>query len=490
MRIDYGMQQGIRTPPIISQESIVAFPCRQLVLISLVAMGVMAHDARRVRAEEFRIATWNVHEGMSVERIRGREQDFRRFGQTIKPDLLLIEEVTSLQVVEAVRDAMGLKGYYCACSDFSPADEPDFSCLEVGIISRFPFNQVIEFDVTPDRDGTKPETPAELPLLPLIKLGISRPPDDNRGFLWARIDSLRLTVAAVHLKSSRGVDGAEDRLNAVKREFVAAALAQNVNDDRLLWPDMSCLVGGDINVGHADMKKNGVDLRADFDQPGPDRDGYDDTHAIFRGGIIGGLRMRNLIGHTTEPTYPSFPSSPIDNLYVVGPAAHSFANATIHQDTFGSDHRPVVSVFTSKIYPAGATVDIQTTAVRTIQTGAPIATATDIVPVHLATRFAGQRATVELVVKSGTVMVDRSRAFLNSESDYKVATNFTVVVPGEVLAAFKTAGIDDPIPHFRDQTVRVTGVISLRQDRPQIVLSDRGQLVIVPQAANKKPATP
>ncbi len=457
----------------------------------LACIWLLSFKPVEAQLQDIRVVTWNVHEGMSVERLAKRADDFRQFGQQIKPDLLLIEEVTSLRVVEAIRDAMGLDGYHCACSDFSPADEPDFGSLEVAIISRYPFNQVIEFDPTPDRDGTKREAPAELPLLPLIKLGIQRPSDDVRGFLWARIDALRLTVAAVHLKSSRGVNGSEDRLNATKREFVAAAIAQNVIEDRQFWPDVTCLVGGDINVGHADATKNGNDLQADFDQPAPGQDGYDDTHAIFRDGIIGGLRMRNLVGHTTEPTYPSFPSSPIDNLYVVGPLVDAFAPATIVQDTFGSDHRPVVSIFKTNIDPPGKTIDIQTTAVRTILTGAPVATATDIVPVHLATRFAGQRATVELVARSGTVLADRSRAFINSEEDYRAATNFTVVLSGDVLTAFKAAGINDPIEHFRGQIVRVTGVISLRQDRPQIVLSDRTQIVIAPKpTADNKPKSP
>lgn len=217
--------------------------------------------------------------------------------------------------------------------------------MEVGIISRYPFARVIEYDPSPDNRAVRGDVP-ELALQPDLKLGIP-PPDDParvRGFLWVRIDEPRLTIAIVHLKSSRGLDGGKDLGNARLREFVAAAVAASVREDRSHFPDHTCVVAGDFNVGHADAGKNGRDIRDDHPAPLSDRhDGYDETHALLGRGLAGGLRMRNLLAHTREPSYPSFPGSAIDLIYVVGPQAERFTPAVIVSSTFGSDHCPVVT---------------------------------------------------------------------------------------------------------------------------------------------------
>ena len=63
--------------------------------------------------------------------------------------------------------------------------------------------------------------------------------------------------------------------------------------------------------------------------------------------------LLDLLGRVyREPTFPAFPSTPIDNLYVTGPGEKSFAPATIIPNTVGSDHRPVVTVYRTQISPA------------------------------------------------------------------------------------------------------------------------------------------
>jgi endonuclease/exonuclease/phosphatase family metal-dependent hydrolase len=426
-------------------------------------------------AEDIRIATWNVHEGMSVEKLANRANDLKAMAAAVKPDVLLVQEVTSLKVVEAVRDLMGLKGYYCACSDFNPGDQPDFAFFEVGIISRWPLDQVIEFDTTPD-NADKPGSPDELPINPLIKLGIRKPPEDVRGFLWARIDQIKLTTAVVHLKSSRGApSGPEDRMNAQKREYVAAAMAAGVVEDRMTWPGYSCILGGDLNVGHSDLSKNGSKLDEDFDHAAPGQDGYDDTHAIFRGGVVYGLKMHNLVGYTREPTFPAFPSTPIDNLYVTGPGEKNFSPATIVPNTFGSDHRPVVTVYRTQVLPAVAKKSPATQPAPTPVTAAP----KGVIPAAEARKYIAQSGTVEFTVVDGTLLGDGRFCFLNSSKDRTVLESFTAVLPADAIKAFAAKGIADPSQHFRGKKIRVTGKIHLRRDACQIIVEKPEQIELV-----------
>ena len=433
-------------------------------------------------ADEVRIATWNVHEGFSPAAIVARQPDFEAAGKAIRPDVLLVQEVTTLATLEAVRDALGLRGYHCAISDFNPNDEPDFANFEVGVISKYPIDQVIEYDATPD-NGTKPNAPPELQIQPQLKLGLQRPAEDTRGFLWVKIEQLKLTVAVTHLKSSRGAkSGPDDRMNAVKREFVAAAIAAGVVEDRGNWPDYSCIVGGDLNVGHSDLSKNGTKLDEDFDNSAPGQDGYDETHALFRGGLIGGLKMHNLVGHLRQPTFPAFPSTPIDNLYVTGAGEKQFQPATILNETFGSDHRPVVTVFQTKIYPPQAKPAQSSTATvikNPLVDPAPVKVP-EIVPSAEARKYVDHEGTVELQVQASALLPDRQTCFLNSLVDRTQLESFTVVIFSDGLKSFAAAGIDDPAAHFRGKKIRVTGKIHLRRDTCQIVVDKPSQIKIVP----------
>lgn len=460
------MSRPIVGSSVAAQLSRIMFGCGCLLWL----MGL----SQPVAAEDIRIATWNVHEGMSVEKLAERADDLKNMAAAVRPDVLLVQEVTSLAVVEAVRDLMGLKGYYCACSDFNPGDQPDFAFFEVGIISRWPLDQVIEYDTTPD-NADKPGAPDELPINPLLKLGIRKPPEDVRGFLWARIDQLKLTTAVVHLKSSRGApSGVEDRMNAMKREYVAGAMAAGVVEDRLVWPSYSCILGGDLNVGHSDLSKNGNRLDVDYDTPAPGQDGYDDTHAIFRGGVVYGLKMLNLVGHTREPTFPAFPSTPIDNLYVTGPGEKNFSPATIINDTFGSDHRPVVTVYRTQVLPA-----VAKPAPAPQPMPRPSIAAKGVIPAAEARKYVEQTGAVEFVVVDGMLLSDGRFCFLNSSKDRTQLESFTAVLPAETIKSFAAKGIADPAKHYFNKKIRVTGRIHLRRDACQIVVDKPEQIELV-----------
>lgn len=296
-------------------------------------------------SEEVRIATWNVRNASTVDAVKLRSDQFREAAEEVRPDILVLQEVNSLAVVKEIGKVMGLDGYHAACSNFAPGDPPDFTGLEVGILSKYPLSRVIEYDSTPDnkKSDAEPEEHAMPESVKLMgtPLGIEKPKDEFRGYLWARIDAIQLTIATVHLKSSRGEAGPMDKENAEKREYVAAVVAVGVLEDMRLWPNYTYVVAGDFNVGHSDETKNGIDLKHDCYQSCEGKDLYDETHAIFNSGLVGGLKMHNQVGHTRMPTFPSFPSTPIDNIYVAGKGKDHFSRAWIEKRTFGSDHRPV-----------------------------------------------------------------------------------------------------------------------------------------------------
>jgi len=310
----------------------------------LVAVCVALFVSTGWAQKQIKIATWNVKDVFTVEDVKVRQADFRAAAKSLKPDVLLLQEVTSYRVADAVRQAMGLKGYHVACTDFVQSDNPNRQNFEVAVLSRYPFSQVLEYDLTPDnaeeKDEDPPETRLEPPAgLPLAKVGVSR------GFLWVSIEDIQMNISVVHLKSSLGLTGKADAKNAQQREIVAAAVAASAAGDLTKFPDYALLVGGDFNVGHSDRKKNGKSLQEDFYTGDPKKDGYDDTHALLSKGIVGHLRMKNLALGIMESTYPEYPGSPIDNIYVAGKGVERFAPARKAARTFGSDHTPVWTTF-------------------------------------------------------------------------------------------------------------------------------------------------
>lgn len=291
------------------------------------------------------ICNWNCGGIMNVAAVAERADDLQRFGAEVRPDIVLLDEVTSLAVVERARDAMGLQGFYVACSDFEQADDREYDSLEVGIISRFPLTNVIEFDRSPDNTGQSGE-PAERKLERVAVEGIADV-SVSRGFLVADVEQLGLTVVVTHLKSARGAGGPQDLDNAQKRELVAAAIAWEVADRLDTHPQTTILVGGDFNVGETDRRKNGFDLNRDG-YSNTEGDLYDDTHACLGSGLIRGLHMTSLTRSLGRETYDSQQfrgSGPIDCLYVIGSRAHHFTLAQATASTYGSDHFAVWTRF-------------------------------------------------------------------------------------------------------------------------------------------------
>ena len=238
---------------------------------------------------------------------------------------------------------MGLGGYEIAASDFVQNDNNRHSSFEVGVISRFPLDSVTEND--PSADNSRGE-PFEFKMRsPLAGRAEYSSISTSRGFLRVRISELKLILHVTHLKSSNGNEGRRDLDNSRKRELVAAAIVDQVRRDRTGRPDHTVLVAGDMNIGETDERKNGFDLEEDetaFEADGRDR--YDDTHAIYSSGLIGGVRMISKTHDLGVETFDSDDfagSGPIDSIYVLGPEEGNITAATRGSSTFGSDHFPV-----------------------------------------------------------------------------------------------------------------------------------------------------
>jgi len=288
------------------------------------------------------VMTWNAGSVLSTADVPPRAAAFRSLANAQQPDVLLLQEVTSVAVVAAIREAMGLAGYHLAVSDFVQGDDASHAALEVAILSRFPLTEVREFDPFPDQTDD-PAEPEERALVPPALPGLDVA-HTSRGFLVARIGALDLSVAVTHLKSSRGDTGTGDAGNAEKRETTAAALARWVADELQARPGTTVLVGGDFNVGERDTTRNGVDLQVDCFEGATcgALDRFDETHALLGGGLVRGLAMTSL-SREIDRTYANwdYGTGPIDVLYVAGDGAGRFAAAVRGERAYGSDHFPV-----------------------------------------------------------------------------------------------------------------------------------------------------
>ena len=103
-----------------------------------------------------------------------------------------------------------------------------------------------------------------------------------------------------------------------------------------------------------------------------------------------------------------------------------------------------------------------------------------VTPLAEAARQVDKEVTVELRVASSRKLSSGQFCFLNSEKDFSSRDNFTIAIRGAALEKFAEAGIEKPEEHYRDKTIRVTGKVSLYRERPQILVDDPKQIVVVP----------
>ena len=90
-----------------------------------------------------------------------------------------------------------------------------------------------------------------------------------------------------------------------------------------------------------------------------------------------------------------------------------------------------------------------------------------------------ERVTVEMPVKAAKNCQRCSLMFLDSEEDHHDPKNFAVAVTETGKSKFTEAKIDDPAGHFKGKTIRVTGVVTVKDNQPQIEVGDPQQIEVV-----------
>ena len=100
-----------------------------------------------------------------------------------------------------------------------------------------------------------------------------------------------------------------------------------------------------------------------------------------------------------------------------------------------------------------------------------------LTPLEAANRITEQ-VTVEMLVRAAKSCPHCRQIFLDSEEDHHDPNNLAVAVTETGAAGFKGARIGDPALHFKGKTIRVTGVVTLKDNRPQIEVDDPGQIEV------------
>ena len=87
--------------------------------------------------------------------------------------------------------------------------------------------------------------------------------------------------------------------------------------------------------------------------------------------------------------------------------------------------------------------------------------------------------TVEMLVKAAKNCPHCSQIFLDSEEDHHDPNNLAVAVTETGAARFKGVRIDDPARHFQGKTIRVTGMVIVKDNQLQIEVDDTSQIEVV-----------
>jgi hypothetical protein len=97
-----------------------------------------------------------------------------------------------------------------------------------------------------------------------------------------------------------------------------------------------------------------------------------------------------------------------------------------------------------------------------------------------------EEVTVQMLVMAAKNRLGkRGEIYLDSEENFKDEKNLGIVITKTGAAKFKEAGVDDPAIHFQDKTIRVKGIVILKDERPRIEVDDPKQIQIV-EAGKKK----
>ena len=101
-----------------------------------------------------------------------------------------------------------------------------------------------------------------------------------------------------------------------------------------------------------------------------------------------------------------------------------------------------------------------------------------LTPLEAANRV-NEQVTVEMLVRAAKNCPHCSQIFLDSEEDHHDPKNFAVAVTETGKRKFREAKIDDPAGHFKGKIIQVTGLVTVKDNQPQIEVDDPGQIEVV-----------
>jgi DNA/RNA endonuclease YhcR with UshA esterase domain len=90
-----------------------------------------------------------------------------------------------------------------------------------------------------------------------------------------------------------------------------------------------------------------------------------------------------------------------------------------------------------------------------------------------------ERITVEMPVKAAKNCQRCSLMFLDSEEDQHDTKNFAVAITDTGKVKYREVKIDDPAGYFKGKTIRVSGVVTVKDKQPQIEVDDPNQIAVV-----------
>jgi hypothetical protein len=91
-----------------------------------------------------------------------------------------------------------------------------------------------------------------------------------------------------------------------------------------------------------------------------------------------------------------------------------------------------------------------------------------------------EKVTVQMKVRAAKDRQEkRGETYLDSEEDFKDEKNLGVVITKAGAKALKKAGIADLADHFMNKTIRVTGTVILKEERPRIEVDDAKQIKVI-----------
>ncbi len=294
------------------------------------------------------IVSWNSDDMFCDKDVKNREE-LGPLSTDLNPDILLLQEVKSPQVVNAIKTAMGLELFSHSATNFNNKGQNSlFSCkrdrtsFDIGIISRYSISEHYEFTFKADNPSGIPEKIITTDSLISNSEEFINP---TKGYLWVRIAVIKVIFFAVHLTHSFGDKNCNDRRrSAYQREVIASSVMREIDRNKISFPGYRIVVAGDFNIGVNDEKMNGSVIEIDDCSDCEKTDCVDETHAILHGNIFKTTKMTNLAEDLNQPTQrdPKYwYMGPIDNIYVLEETRDSFTPARRVKTRYGSDHWPV-----------------------------------------------------------------------------------------------------------------------------------------------------